>query len=252
MNHILAKENLALLEQLAWSRVLLGFDFDGTLAPIVAERDAASMRPKTRELLARVCTLFPCAVISGRSQDDVSARLAGIGVKYIVGNHGLEPGANLVAFEQDIARVRPILAAALAGSSGVDLEDKRYSLALHYRRARGKPEARAAIARAIATLPVPMRSIAGKQVVNVVPAGAPNKGDALLRLRAQEGADTALYLGDDVTDEDVFTLDQPGRLLAIRVGLSQTSGAAFYLRDQREVDALLSRVVACRRHPASQ
>ena len=56
-------------------------------------------------------------------------------------------------------------------------------------------------------------------------AGAPNKGDALLRLRTSDGAHTALYVGDDVTDEDVFRLDQPGRLLTVRIGKSLTSAA---------------------------
>ncbi len=73
---------------------------------------------------------------------------------------------------------------------------------------------------------------------------APNKGDALLQLRRIEEADTALYVGDDVTDEDVFDLDQPGRLLAVRVGESNTSGAAYFLHDQNEIDELLSRLVA--------
>ena len=49
----------------------------------------------------------------------------------------------------------------------------------------------------------------GKLVVNVVPARALNKGDALIGLRTNERADTALYVGDDITDEDVFELDQP-------------------------------------------
>ena len=43
---------------------------------------------------------------------------------------------------------------------------------------------RAAVHQAIEALPLPMRSVAGKLVINVLPAGAPNKGDALLRLVA--------------------------------------------------------------------
>ncbi|MFM2418807.1 MAG: hypothetical protein RL385_3530 [Pseudomonadota bacterium] len=246
MRRLLSRESGELLEQLAWSRVLVVFDFDGTLAPIVADREDAQMRARTSELFARVCSLYPCAVISGRSQPDVAARLGAAPIKYVVGNHGLEPGASLDEYEEEIAQARASLDETLAGIAGVDLEDKRYSLALHYRRSRNKRLARSTILAAVAALPVRMRVVPGKLVVNVVPERAPNKGDALLELRRAEQADTALYVGDDVTDEDVFELDQPGRLLTVRVGESRSSAAAYFLRDQNEMDRLLAKLIALR------
>lgn len=250
MKDLLDKENLAVLEQLAFARTLLAFDFDGTLAPIVEDRELAQMRPRTRELLATVCARYPCAIISGRATADLAPRLGGAPIQYVVGNHGLEPGADLARYETEIGTVRPFLEAALAGEPGVELEDKRYSLALHYRRSRHKQAAVAAITRAIAALPIHMRTIAGKMVMNVVPASAANKGDALLELRTRAGADIALYVGDDVTDEDVFKIDQPGRLLSVRVGEAPWSGAAYFLRDQRQMDKLLAKLVALRENPA--
>lgn len=252
MRHILCKGNRDLLAQLAWSNVLMAFDFDGTLAPIVADPDSAGMRARTKKLLAQVCVAYPCAVISGRSQVDVSARVAGMGVKYIVGNHGLEPGAHMSTFASVVASTRPNLERALRGCEGIDIEDKRYSLAVHYRRSRRKQEARAAIHAAAAKLPARMRLVAGKLVVNLVPWGAPNKGDALVELRTLAGVDTALYVGDDVTDEDVFELDEPGRLLSVRVGASKSSSAPFFVRDQREMDALLQTLVTCAKERASR
>src|SRR5690349_16063888 len=103
------------------------------------------MRARTAQLFERVCKLYPCAVISGRSRSDLRARLPRANVKYLVGNHGLEPGAHLREFEAQIARARVPLQAALSAVQGVELEDKRYSLALHYRKSRSKPAARAAI-----------------------------------------------------------------------------------------------------------
>lgn len=244
MRNILARDSVDVLAQVASSRVLLAFDFDGTLAPIVGDRDRALMRPETLRLFADVCALYPAAVISGRAQGDVAARLGEAGVKYVVGNHGLEPGALLSDFEEEVRQVRPLLEGALRACDGVDIEDKRYSLAVHYRRSRRKRDARAAIRHAIDALPVRTRLIPGKLVMNVVPERAPNKGDALLSLRAVERADTALYVGDDVTDEDVFELDQPGRLLTIRVGQSRSSAAAYFIRDQRAMDGLLARLAA--------
>ena len=251
MRHLLSREGDEVLVQLAWSRVLVAFDFDGTLAPIVANRENVQMRARTSELLARVCHLYPCAVISGRSKSDVSVRIGAAPVKYVVGNHGLEPGASLDEFEKEIAQVRAVLEGTIADVAGVDLEDKRYSLAFHYRRSRNKRLARSTILAAVETLPVRMRVVPGKLVVNVVPERAPNKGDALLELRTMEQADTALYVGDDVTDEDVFELDQPGRLLTVRVGESRASAAAYFLRDQKEMDRLLAKLVALREKRAS-
>ena len=253
MRYLLSSRNVGVLAQLAWSRVLLAFDFDGTLAPIVPDRRAAAMRKRTSQLFAQACSRYPCAVISGRAQSDVLTRLAGARVKYVVGNHGLEPGTELAYFARQTARAAPLLREGLASLSGIDVEDKRYSLSVHYRRSRHKASARAAIDSAVAALPCQMRTIRGKQVVNVVPEGAPHKGDAILQLRKLAEADTALYVGDDLTDEDVFALDQPGRLLTVRVGVSRSSAAAYFLRHQREIDILLSKLTRLReegRRPA--
>jgi trehalose 6-phosphate phosphatase len=242
MVHLLSAESVEVLAQLAWSRALLAFDFDGTLAPIVTERDAARMRAPTAALFAKLCKLYPCAVISGRSRSDVSRRLGSASVKYVVGNHGLEPGAVSKRFERDVAKAAELLDATFCEWAGIEVEDKRYSLAVHYRNSRNKRAARAAIHEAVAALPVAMRIVPGKLVVNVLPEQAPNKGTALLALREAEKADTALYIGDDATDEDVFELDQPGRLITIRVGASASSAASYYLRNQREVDKLLTKL----------
>lgn len=246
MRHILARGSVDVLEQLAWARVLLAFDFDGTLAPIVEDRDAARMSVRTSRLFARVCALYPCAVISGRARRDVAQRLGATPVKYVIGNHGLEPSLGIGAFEEDIATARTLIEKAFGAAPGIDVEDKTYSLAIHYRRSRQKREARASIEALVRALPLPMRLVPGKLVVNVVPNRAPHKGDALLHLRTKEKADTALYVGDDVTDEDVFRLDQPGRVLSIRVGASRSSAATYYLRRQLEIDALLAKLADLR------
>lgn len=246
MKHILSSQGSFALEKLARSRALCAFDFDGTLAPIVADRDAAAMRARTRELFRAVCDLYPCAVISGRSCADVAPRLGGARVKHVIGNHGLEPGIGLESFAGTVRAALPLLEAALSAWPGVDVEDKRFSLAVHYRRSTRRQEAEEAIHAAIAGLPMAMRTVAGKLVVNVVPADAPHKGDALSQLREQEGAELALYAGDDVTDEDVFELPASDWVVGVRVGPPGGSKASFFLRDQREMDVLLRTLVALR------
>ncbi|MBX3154922.1 MAG: trehalose-phosphatase [Deltaproteobacteria bacterium] len=246
MRQLLAPRNRAHLEALATSRAILAFDFDGTLAPIVPDRDRAAMRVRTRRLFARVCDLYPCAVISGRSRGDVAGRLGEAGVRHVVGNHGIEPGEHIEAYAAALAPVRAHFARAFAGVYGIDVEDKRYSLAVHYRRALHAGRARTLIDRAIAAAPCALRTVAGLFVANVLPLGAPTKGDVLVDLCDREGAERALYVGDDVTDEDVFVLERPEGLVKTRVGRSRSSAARFYLREQREIDVLLASLVELR------
>jgi trehalose 6-phosphate phosphatase len=92
-----------------------------------------------------------------------------------------------------------------------------------------------------------VRLIGGTQVVNILPSGAPHKGIAIGRERSRLKCDTAIYVGDDETDEDVFALDQPGQLLSIRVGRSRSSAAAYFIENQREIDELLRVLLRCRR-----
>jgi trehalose 6-phosphate phosphatase len=250
MSRILSRANRAVLERFAWSRVLIALDFDGTLAPIVAKPDDAAMRAATRARLTAVAREYPCIVISGRSQADVARRVRGVALGAVIGNHGIEPWQGARAL---LREVRPWLAKlerALRSHSGVWIEDKGYSVAVHYRMSRAKRAAREAILRAARELGE-IRVIGGKQVVNLLPKDAPHKGMALERERQRFGCDTAIYVGDDETDEDVFALDQPGRLLSIRVGEKRASAAAYSLRDQREVDVLLSSLLALRTNDPS-
>jgi trehalose 6-phosphate phosphatase len=253
VKHILARAHRAVLEQFAWSRMMLGLDFDGTLAPLMPARDDVALGTRTRRLVGDVAALYPTAVISGRSHQDVAARLRGLPLYEIVGNHGLEPGPGRTggprttnghstpSQREDAAKVARWvirLHRELDACKGVEIEDKGLSLAIHYRRSRQKKKALATITASVARLG-PVRTLGGKLVVNVLPEGGAHKGLALLALLARAGCDTAIYVGDDDTDEDVFALEQPGRLLTVRVGRNEQSRASYYLRHRGEVEILL-------------
>lgn len=248
MRDILSRSSREILQQFVWSNVLVAFDYDGTLAPIVGDPGKAAMRPSTRRLLAEVATYFPCVVISGRAQADARRWLRGIRLRQIVGNHGIEPWRATLPLMGEVRRWGPLLARRLSPLKGVWMENKTYSVAVHYRRSRAKKLARAAILTAAAELG-PVRVIGGKQVVNILPERAPHKGLALERERDRLRLDTAIYVGDDETDEDVFGLDQPGRLLTVRVGAKRTSQAGYYLRSQEAMDEFLERLLSLRCAP---
>jgi trehalose 6-phosphate phosphatase len=139
----------------------------------------------------------------------------------------------------------PLLRRRLRGVPGVDIENKRLSISIHYRKARAKRQTVEIIRAALAELLVPARVIFGKQLVNVLPPGAPGKGYALQKLRKKLRVERAMYVGDDLTDEDVFSSKQAG-LLGVRVGRPKSSAANYFLRDQREIDRFLRRLLLLR------
>jgi trehalose 6-phosphate phosphatase len=246
MKAILAEEAQGVIDELARERALLVFDFDGTLAPIVERPADAVMRDSTRALLRVAALLFPCAVVSGRSRADLAPRLEGIPLLAFVGNHGAEAGFGPVdrgprpAVEAWSER----LAAALGGAPGIEIEDKGLSIAIHYRRAPDQEEARRRV-RAAAEALQGVRVFGGHAVVNVAPSDAPGKGAAVAQLLARIGPRKALYVGDDVTDEDAFASESVA--VAVRVGRTNGSAAPFFLPGQLEVDALLAALVAARK-----
>jgi trehalose 6-phosphate phosphatase len=203
------------------------------------------MRAATRGLLRRIAMRYPCVVISGRTRVDVLRRLCGVPVVEAIGNHGIEPWQISRRGVGAVRQWRQVLARRLARWPGVKIEDKAYSIAVHYRQARAKEMVRTAICRAASALGE-VRLIPGKQVVNVLPKDAPHKGIALQKARTRFECETAVYVGDDDTDEDVFALDQPGQLLTIRVGRKRESLASYFLRDQAEIDQLLRALVGAR------
>jgi trehalose 6-phosphate phosphatase len=246
MRDIFTRQSRAVLERFARSSVLLAFDYDGTLAPIVPNPARARMRRRTRALLESLTALYPVVIISGRAQSDALKRLRPIPVDEVVGNHGIEPWHADESLTVRVARWLPILEARLGRHAGLVVEQKRYSIAVHYRGARGRQAARAVILETAESLR-DARVIGGKLVVNILPKDAANKGLALERERQRLRCDTAIYVGDDDTDEDVFALDRPGQLLGIRVGRRVKSAAEYYLRSQSAMDDLL-RILLQLRH----
>lgn len=244
MKPLLEPPGLAALAAFVKPDTLIALDYDGTLAPIVARPSEAHMRPETRELLARVCRRYSVLVLTGRARADVLRFLAGTGPLEVIGSHGLETfGTTLGRFAARIAGWREMLVERLRPLTGIEIEDKRLSLALHYRRAVDDAETRRRIDAAVADLPG-ARIIGGKKVVNVVPTEAPDKGAALLAACERSGGRRAIFVGDDDTDEDVFRLRQPDRIFTVRVGAHDDSAAEWFLSGQEQMDELLRRLLA--------
>ena len=74
------------------------------------------------------------------------------------------------------------------------------------------------------------------------PPGAPHKGDAVLALLAHSGLQRALYIGDDITDEDVFRLGSPP-VLPVCIAPRNHGVSDLFLASQSEVGPFLEELV---------
>jgi trehalose 6-phosphate phosphatase len=242
MQYILSKTSLPIVTRLAHERTLCAFDFDGTLAPIVDHPDHAVMRVRTRNLLRRLALLYPCLIVSGRGRADILRKMTGVHVAQVVGNHGAETESSHKPRHR-VDQWKAALELELGPVPGLWVEDKGISLAIHYRQSPRKADARRRIL-AVTRRLKRARVFGGKQVVNVVEDGVPNKGDAVAAERDRLKCSSVLYVGDDENDEDAFALD--GNVISVRIARKLRSHARYYLRAQEEIDTLLELLVRLR------
>lgn len=237
-------------------RLLVALDFDGTLAPLMDEPMKARMLPVAREavdaLVATPDTVV--ALVSGRSLDDlrVIAEHDDDSPLRLAGSHGAElwlPGTGEVPADDDPADImlrdelRERAEVVTAHLDGVWIEPKRYGFAVHTRLAdpetgeRGR-DAVDAIVRANAPH---WRRRTGHNIAEYA-FRHEGKDAAVAALREREGADAALFAGDDVTDEDALRSLGDGDV-GVRVGDGATA-ATVRVADIPAMAALLSRLAA--------
>jgi trehalose 6-phosphate phosphatase len=245
MQHLLSPNGEAALAATMRLEPLLVFDFDGTLAPIVARPADARVSVAVARRLERLGRVLPVAIVTGRRVDDVASRL-GFKPRFIIGNHGAEdptrPSAGAEAALEPLRERLRVHAEALQ-AAGVDVEDKRLSVALHYRLAQDREKAQGLITSVLRGPHERTRIFGGKCVVNVAPADVPDKADAVASLVRRCTAASAVFVGDDVNDEVVFERAQP-QWLTVRVGRDDPhSRARFFLDGHAEVGILLHRML---------
>ena len=233
------------LDQVLQTGVLCVFDFDGTLAPIVPHPDDAHLPDEVFQRLLALSQLAPVGVLTGRSLEDIRERL-GFEPHYLVGNHGLQgqPGweAKSAGYQAQCDSWARQLAPGLPRDPGIFIENKQYSLSLHYREAADPARAHDQLRELAQELEPLPRIMEGKFLLNLLPSSACDKGSAMQKLIDISGCSTAIYVGDDVTDEDAFRLRHPG-LLSIRIEPHEQSAAEFYLPRRHDIVHLLDHMV---------
>ena len=251
MRHLFSTEGEQALESVMRQHPLLAFDFDGTLAPIVDQPDQASVPEAVSHGLAELAQRLPVAIITGRSVADVRPRL-GFEPRFVIGNHGAEdlsvgpPSTASQALDALRHRIAVQAQRHELSRCGVAVEDKQYSLALHYRLAPDKGAALVCIEELLQGIEPALKRFGGKCVVNVLAAGLPDKGDALASLVRRAGAGAAVFVGDDVNDEAVFMRPEP-HWLTVKIGREDPlSRAMFFLDSDAELAVMLQKMLAMR------
>ena len=253
MIHALSEAGLRAVCEAAAQPLLYAFDFDGTLAPISRVRQTVTASSSTLQCLRELAKRVPCAIVSGRALTDLATRIDGT-VPHLLGNHGIESPLTapsvLAQAERICANWKHELLNGLAAMSrqgqgqGIDIEDKRYSLTMHFRGAENAINAAMEALTLLRQLTPQPELIEGKYAINALPHGLGGKGPAAFALMNHLGRTGLLYIGDEDTDETVFSLPNVVTM-GIRVGKEAGSRAGFYLDHQGEVEQILRVLVQC-------
>ena len=234
------------------ARILLGLDFDGTLAEIVDSPGKAVLSSETRRLLRALIRRpdVKVAVLSGRALGDIKKRVGLPGV-YYAGNHGLQiegPGLQWThphVGELGAAIWRP-LEDDLKEFPGAFVEHKGLGVAVHYRKVPKRYIRRLSnrVQTKLAGRRDRFRIIRGKKTFDIRSSVPWDKGHALDAIRSRlQGGWMGVFIGDDATDEEGFrTLGRRG--LTIRVGRVSSSAAQFVFSYRKQVDRLLASLAA--------
>ncbi|MGZ5873121.1 MAG: trehalose-phosphatase [Bradyrhizobium sp.] len=227
-------------------------DIDGTLLDLALTPREVWVPPGLAETLSRLHdkTSGALALVSGRSLNDIDLIFAPEQFP-AVGGHGAEIR---ISIDSDAVathappmdkELKRRLAAIAKLSPGILLEDKGYSLALHYRLA---PHAEKAIYEAVSLirgeLPnAPIEVLPGKCVCEIKQSGF-DKATGVRELMSHEPfrGRRPIFIGDDVTDESVFAIMPDLGGLAFSVG-RRAQGVADHFDEPRDVRAWLASLI---------
>jgi len=229
--------------------IALLLDFDGTISEIVSNPAEAKLDPEIRSVLNRLSARrdWSICIVSGRALADVRQRVALDRVVY-VGNHGLEIESDSIRFCQREAEALKSalqttvdqLRRALAGIDGAEVEDKGLTASVHFRRvAEHLRDQVHTVTLAVVGNSSHFKCREGKMVLEVRPQVAWHKGHAVTWIRREilPPHSLPIYVGDDVTDEDAFSVLAEG--ITVKVGLPGDTKARYCLADVAAVTEFL-------------
>jgi trehalose 6-phosphate phosphatase len=231
-------------------RVVIFLDFDGTLVNIAPRPDRVHLAQSTRPVLRRLAKhrRATLVIISGRRRAELLHYVGLRGIRYFGlygwerGRHSPLPASSLTALE----RLRSELSIQLSAFDGVWIENKHFSLSVHFLGVRPRVEQRARrrLRRLLAAFQGLLHVIENNRDAEIVPCGISGKGAAVEELLAKPPNRQALpfYFGDDLSDEPAFEALRTG--ITIRVGAARQTRARYAIRGPAELGTVLARIEA--------
>ncbi len=247
-----------LFEELRGKKPVFFLDYDGTLTPIVQRPEDAILSDDMRNALSELARHFTVAVVSGRDLEDIRQFIRLDSLIYS-GSHGyITSGPDGLHMEHEdsekiiskLDKVEDELLDLLKErDSGIQLDRKRYAIALHYRNA------------AEQDLPFLFEMVdkmlqrheglkkgEGKKVIEIKPDIDWHKGKAVLWILETLGLDKQadaipVFIGDDLTDEDAFeAIGQKGIGILVE-NHGQDTAADYSLKNVFQVEAFFRRMI---------
>jgi alpha,alpha-trehalase len=209
----------------------------------------------TLKNLSETCYL---AIISGRELSDVR-KMVDIGNIYYAGSHGFEIAGPEDFYREKgraqdmlpvLSRVEEELKSRIKKVTGAWVERKRYSVAVHFREVpSGKVSDVESIVKSTLKNHKDLRLSRGKKIFELQPDVEWDKGHAVLWLMEMLGIRTTqflpVYIGDDTTDEDVFSiLGSDGVGIIVHEDNSKDTFAHYKLSDPEEVRVFLEKLIS--------
>jgi trehalose 6-phosphate synthase/phosphatase len=224
-------------------------DYDGTLAEFSLSPENAIPSQQTIDTLTTLANhpKNEVVVISGRNHEFLEKHFGHLPIT-LVAEHGSlmkyknEEWVSPTHISNEWKEViKPILKTFVQRCPNTFLEEKTYSLAWHYRRAEaelGFVRSRELLVTLLEIANNDLKIIDGNKVIEIKNTGI-DKGTACRQLMVKENYDFVLAIGDDRTDEDMFTALTAENNFTIKVGTSQ-SAAKYYLLTVQQVHSFLA------------
>jgi trehalose 6-phosphate phosphatase len=247
------KEEKDFYKKIVNKKLAVFLDYDGTLTPIASRPSEALMEEGMRETVKILSEFCHVAVISGRDLQNVKEMVKIEGLVY-AGSHGFDiEGPGIRMQHENGKSCRPAFEKAekellkkLNHIKGAEVERKLFAIAVHYRHVEDNQiEELESIVRDVVEDLDGIKLAPGKKIIELKPDVDWHKGRALqwLLKELDLGENVMpIYLGDDMTDEDAFSvLDENG--IGILVGHHGSETYADYLlEDQEEVKEFLQKL----------
>lgn len=236
-------------------KIIFFLDYDGTLTPIVKRPELAVISDEMKDTVKKLAGKFTTAVVSGRMREDVE-NLLGIKGLFYAGSHGFDilgPGISMIQPQAQktiplVNKVSSLLKAAIGSIEGVIIEEKKFSVAAHYRLVPEQylPKIKEAVEKVV-NENKQLRLMQGKKVFEILPAIDWNKGKAVCWIMKALGIpwkdSLVIYIGDDTTDEDAFrTVNNRGISILVSEE-TRKSVANFRLSTPEQVGNLFRQLV---------